>query len=62
MSMQMWDGSWASSARADEARLDELYQRATPGVGRAHSVFLRKTCPCFLFYHISHYVYRQIPR
>jgi len=47
------DASSARAEQADEARLDELQQRATPGVGRAHSVFLRKQCSCSSSYHIS---------
>jgi hypothetical protein len=38
----------------DEARWERLNQRATPGVGRAHSMFLRKKCPFLSSYHISH--------
>src|SRR5437899_11757630 len=54
MSMQTVNASSALTEEADEARLDGLHQRATPGVGRAHSVFLRKTCTFSSYYHISH--------
>src|SRR5437764_15382777 len=41
-------------ADAYEARLDGLNQRETHSAGMAQSVFLRKTCTCSSYYHISH--------
>src|SRR5260370_36803841 len=48
------DGSSARAREADEGRLGGLNHRATPGVSKAHPVFLRKTCPRSSSYHISH--------
>jgi len=44
MSLQTVNASSALTEEADEAQLDGLHQRATHGIGRAHSVFLRKRC------------------
>src|SRR3989442_1415798 len=48
------DGSSARAREADEGRLGGLNHRATPGVGKAYPVFLRKKCPRSSSYHISH--------
>ena len=49
----MADGSSARAEEADEGRLGGLNHRATPGVGKAHPVFLRKKCPRSSSYHIG---------
>ena len=52
---QMTAVVWVSETQeAEEARWDGLHQRATPGIGRTHAVFLKKQCPCSSSYHISH--------
>jgi hypothetical protein len=52
-SMPTVDVSSALTQEADEAQWDGFSQRATPGVGMAHCVFVRKKYIFSSSYHIS---------